>query len=819
MSNAQGTTDPWMGLELDGRYRLSKKLGEGGMGVVYKAEHVLIGKAVAIKILRSEFAKSQDLVARFHQEARSASRIHHEHVVDITDFGKTPDGSAYFVMEYLEGCDLANLIENGPITYQRAIPIVGQVCSALHAAHEAGIIHRDLKPENIFLSSQHEHTDFVKILDFGIAKITQDGGDKLTRPGMIFGTPEYMSPEQAGGGELDRRVDIYALGIILYEMLTGEVPFQDSSFVGVLRKHMMAPVPSLKEYSNTPIELDPVLQQAMAKQPQDRFSSMVDLWMAVEEVLPEFAQLKKIRFENKSLGHDSRRLRSISPPQVKVATSERGRSISPAPDASGQRRASPVPHAPSAYRPAPSASKSAKPAGSDVSAVQKAKPQGAASAAKPLVSGAYKISASKGPVMSGGYAPQKPTATKPPSVNRPQATLLLAESNTLASYQKTNPHHDEYDDVPTNTGDSLEETLDLADFEEKAARKVSNYRDAAPTTDFRPPKAAPDFAASIQKEVKNVTPHVVSDFTQEPTRVGGLTNLPLKESPSGVQEEPTRIAISASLMQPALILQQEQPIQEQPTRMVSNPLETQAPVPFSTPQPLSSGIAQPIVQPKVAGLDVSSLPTEAAPRDEGSENGKKRLLVIALVMLFTVVFAVVLYWFVFRSTPTSTSLLPIEALSTPPASNVADPKLTTPITPSTPLKPENAEQDFPLQVKAIPALAKVFQGGRLLGDANDTITLRGKSGDKVKLTIKDELGEYKANTIEVTLGTTTATKMITLEKAASEPTKPTEVKKPVESKKPTDTKKPVDTKKPTEVKKPTETKKTKGGGIIDPFKK
>ncbi|MGB1016694.1 MAG: serine/threonine-protein kinase, partial [Nannocystaceae bacterium] len=219
------------------RYHLLEQLGAGGMGTVYLAEHVTIGKRLAIKVLSREFAHKHELVERFLQEARAASMIAHENVVEITDFGRTPDGSVFFVMEHLAGEDLsATIAKEGPLPWSRVKPIALQICMALEAAHAKGVIHRDMKPENCFRVARSSNQDFIKVLDFGIAKISNDeasGTNKgLTKTGMIFGTPEYMSPEQAQGMRVDLRADIYAVGVIVYECLTGKTPFTSETFMG-----------------------------------------------------------------------------------------------------------------------------------------------------------------------------------------------------------------------------------------------------------------------------------------------------------------------------------------------------------------------------------------------------------------------------------------------------------------------------------------------------------------------------------------------------------------------------------------------------------
>jgi serine/threonine protein kinase len=286
--------DPLVGSVLQGRYRIHRKIGEGGMGLVYEAEHVAIEKRVALKVLRDDFSSRPEVVERFRQEAKSASRIGNEHIVDISDFGETPRGAAYFVMELLEGEDLADVIDRlGQLPLTRAADILLQCCRALSAAHAKGIVHRDMKPENIFLTTRDERPDFVKIVDFGIAKMSDietkgAPGRKLTKTGMIFGTPEYMSPEQAAGRPLDHRVDIYALAVILFEMLTGTVPFVGDTFMGVLTQHMFEDPPS-------PVDICPGLwvpegilefiARGLAKDPAARFQTCGEMEEALRTAL------------------------------------------------------------------------------------------------------------------------------------------------------------------------------------------------------------------------------------------------------------------------------------------------------------------------------------------------------------------------------------------------------------------------------------------------------------------------------------------------------------------------------------------------------
>ena len=283
--------DPNIGRDLlDGQFQILQKIGSGGMGSVYKAAQPAMNRMVAVKILHPKLTNRKDLVSRFRREARAMSHLTHPNTVKVFLYGDLEDGSLYIVMEYLEGRNLNQTVrKEGPLAVERAIPVLIQVCGALQEAHLQGIIHRDLKPENIFLSTNGGLRDYPKVLDFGLAKVTErelrPGSIMLTQEGMVFGTPEFMSPEQAQGKPLDARSDIYSLAVILYEVLTGKLPFDARTPMEYIQMHVTRPPIPIDERvpgRTFPSGFDAVMKKALEKRPEDRYASAADFAQALK---------------------------------------------------------------------------------------------------------------------------------------------------------------------------------------------------------------------------------------------------------------------------------------------------------------------------------------------------------------------------------------------------------------------------------------------------------------------------------------------------------------------------------------------------------
>ena len=281
--------DTLIGRVLANRYRLVERLGQGGMGIVYKGEHIRIHRPTAIKVLNAELSNNPEFIARFEREAEMASRIKHPNAVDIYDFGEAEDGIVYLAMEYLDGVPLSSIIKKeGPLTLDRTIRILEQASDALHAAHVLGIVHRDLKPDNIMICKKAGRTDWVEVVDFGLAKgVTVDSAvETLTQVGFVLGTPDYMSPEQVGGDDLDSRSDLYSLAVVTYEMLTCAFPFEGSTQQKRMVKRLLEPPKPARQLNpSLPVAVEQILMKALSRDVADRQASTIEFVTELKEAL------------------------------------------------------------------------------------------------------------------------------------------------------------------------------------------------------------------------------------------------------------------------------------------------------------------------------------------------------------------------------------------------------------------------------------------------------------------------------------------------------------------------------------------------------
>jgi len=286
---AATVVDPLLGTTLAGAYRIVEVIGSGGMGKVYRAEQTALDRSVAIKMLHPHLGADPSLAERFYNEARAASRLNHPNSVAVIDFGLADGQRPYLVMEYLRGRDLGTVLDTeGPLLGRpRICHIVLGILAALAEAHELGIVHRDLKPENVLLVRYRDQTEGVKVVDFGLAQLRADITERRpTEPGIVVGTPEYMSPEQFDGDGIDGRADLYALGVVLFELLTGRLPFVHDSILGLAVKHIHDPPPdprSVAPPGHVPPLLAKITLRALAKRPADRFQTAGEMAAALEE--------------------------------------------------------------------------------------------------------------------------------------------------------------------------------------------------------------------------------------------------------------------------------------------------------------------------------------------------------------------------------------------------------------------------------------------------------------------------------------------------------------------------------------------------------
>lgn len=291
--------DALLGKVLADRYRILRRLGEGGMGRVYLGEHVRMGRMSAVKVMSPSLAPTQDAIARFNREAANASRISHPNVAAIYDFGETADGTLYLAMEYIEGEDLGKLLKHeGVLARPRVAALARQIADALNAAHTLGIIHRDLKPDNILIGHDADGQDCVKVVDFGIAKAARGSGQTVTTAGVSLGTPEYMSPEQIAGGDVDHRSDIYSFGLVVFAMLTGKSPYPELTSKESLVQRLTSrprPLSEIMPLVSWPPRLQTALDRALSPEPHDRYAKVTDFALDVSAALGEGAATKATR--------------------------------------------------------------------------------------------------------------------------------------------------------------------------------------------------------------------------------------------------------------------------------------------------------------------------------------------------------------------------------------------------------------------------------------------------------------------------------------------------------------------------------------------
>jgi len=281
---ASAAAGPYPGT-LVGEYEIKREIGRGGMGVVFAAHHPVIGKRVAIKVLYAYLSRDQALVRRFLDEARAVNKIGHPNIIDVFSFGQLPDGRQYFVMEFLEGETMATWLLRGRPDPLEARRLLLQVCEALEAAHREGIIHRDLKPENLWIARPKHGEPFMKVLDFGIAKlVAEQDAINVTKTGTVMGTPQFMSPEQCTGRGVDHRTDIYALGVILFLIYCGRLPFESESVAEVMTAQLMQPPPKPSEFAHLSPPLENLILSCLDKNPANRPVSAAELGMRLREI-------------------------------------------------------------------------------------------------------------------------------------------------------------------------------------------------------------------------------------------------------------------------------------------------------------------------------------------------------------------------------------------------------------------------------------------------------------------------------------------------------------------------------------------------------
>ena len=319
--------DPFLGRVLLDQFRIEGVMGAGGMGTVYRATQLTLGREVAIKILHPELVTNSDAARRFEREAKIATSLEHPNLVNVYLYGQLPDGSLYLAMELIKGRSINELLEDeGPLPPARVIHIIRQICKGVGVAHRKGIVHRDVKPENVLVTSKDGDPDFVKVLDFGIARMLWDEQSAMTQSGVIFGTARYISPEGAAGEHTDARSDVYSIGVLAYQLLTGHTPFENKTPVALLMSHIHDPPRDIRELGNIPESLAAVIMQTLEKNPEGRFSNAEEMDRALKHVASELSEsdLRQVQIRHKRLDETPILPRKIFPEQsLPIKTSRR----------------------------------------------------------------------------------------------------------------------------------------------------------------------------------------------------------------------------------------------------------------------------------------------------------------------------------------------------------------------------------------------------------------------------------------------------------------------------------------------------------------
>lgn len=291
LATTQGYTGNLIGKVIDNKYLIQSMLGEGGMAVVYKAHHTIMERTVVIKVMHGWLLANEKSIERFQRECKVTAKLSHPNIVTVFDVGMLGQKAPYLVMEFIKGEALADKIHRqGPLSFSTTANIIIQMCRGLQEAHNHGVIHRDLKPDNVLLQDKSDRPDWVKIVDFGISHIVHESGKRLTKTGRMVGTPEYIAPEQLKDKPMDMRTDLYALGIMIYEMLTGHVPFEGESAESILMKHLMDDPPPMSKYKpefkeGTPF--DNIVIKLLQKDPDARYQTATELRLDVEQTLSQ----------------------------------------------------------------------------------------------------------------------------------------------------------------------------------------------------------------------------------------------------------------------------------------------------------------------------------------------------------------------------------------------------------------------------------------------------------------------------------------------------------------------------------------------------